>query len=117
MGVFLTVVAAVAAVWLGGDLLATPVLAMQVTMIALAGACDLVAATDGFGGWAWYRWSGLGNILLGLSLPMGFVGTAWDSLFVLVTGLGGLSLATMGLDMVVFHGTYTRQTPLDRHER
>jgi hypothetical protein len=116
LGVFLTLIAVGATVLLGSDLLATPVLAMQVTMIALAGICDLVAATDGVGGWAWYRWSGLGNILLGLSLPLGFVGTQWDVIFLLVTGLGGLSLTAIGIDMLAFHGTYTRQMPLNQHD-
>jgi len=117
LGVFLTVVAGGAAALLGRDLLETPVVAMQVSMVALAGACDLVAATDGFGGWAWYRWSGLGNILLGPSLPLGFVGTAWDLFFLLVAGLGGLSLTVIGMDLFAFHGTYTRQTPLDQHDQ
>ena len=117
LGVFLTVVTVGAAVLLGSNLLATPVLAMQVSMIALAGICDFVAATDGLGGWAWYRWSGLGNILLGLSLPLGFVGTPWDLIFLLVTGLGGLSLTAIGIDMLAFHGTYTRRTPLNQHNQ
>ncbi|MDB9235891.1 hypothetical protein PN419_15545 [Halorubrum ezzemoulense] len=116
-GVFLTAAAAAVTVLLGGDLLATSVLAIQVSMIALAGICDLVAATGSFGGWAWYRWGGLGNILLGLSLPLGFVGTAWDSIFLLVTGLGGLSLTAMGIDLVAFHGRYTQQTLLDEHNQ
>jgi hypothetical protein len=116
-GVFLTAAAAAVTVLLGGDLLATSVLAIQVSMIALAGICDLVAATGSFGGWAWYRWGGLGNILLGLSLPLGFVGTAWDSIFLLVTGLGGLSLTAMGIDLVAFHGRYTNQTLLDEHNQ
>lgn len=116
-GVFLTAAAAAVTVLLGGDLLATSVLAIQVSMIVLAGICDLVAATGSFGGWAWYRWGGLGNILLGLSLPLGFVGTAWDSIFLLVTGLGGLSLTAMGIDLVAFHGRYTQQTLLDEHNQ
>ncbi|OYR72654.1 hypothetical protein [Halorubrum ezzemoulense] len=116
-GVFLTAAAAAVTVLLGGDLLATSVLAIQVSMIALAGICDLVAATGSFGGWAWYRWGGLGNILLGLSLPLGFVGTAWDSIFLLVTGLGGLSLTAMGIDLVAFHGRCTNQTLLDEHNQ
>lgn len=116
-GVFLTAAAAAVTVLLGGDLLATSVLAIQVSMIALAGIYDLVAATGSFGGWAWYRWGGLGNILLGLSLPLGFVGTAWDSIFLLVTGLGGLSLTAMGIDLVAFHGRYTNQTLLDEHNQ
>lgn len=116
LGVFLILVAAGVGVLVGNELLATPVLAMQVSMIAVAGICDLVAATDGVGGWAWYRWSGLGNILLGLSLPLGFVGTELDVVLLLVAGLGGLSFAAMGLDLFVFHGRYTRQTPLNQHD-
>lgn len=60
--------------------------------------------------------SGLGNILLGLSLPLGFVGTELDVVLLLVAGLGGLSFAAMGLDLFVFHGRYTRQTPLNQHD-
>ncbi|ELZ41973.1 hypothetical protein C463_11920 [Halorubrum californiense DSM 19288] len=116
-GAFLTAVAAAVAVLLGGGLLAASVLTIQVLMIVLAGICDLVAATGGLGGWAWYRWGGLGNILLGLSLPLGFVGTSWDSIFLLVTGLGGLSLTAMGIDLVAFHGRYTKQTPLDERNQ
>jgi hypothetical protein len=114
LGAFLTVVAVGAGVLLGSDLLATPMLAIQVSMIALAGICDLVAATDSFSDWAWYRWNGLGNMLLGVSLPLGLVGTSWDLVLILVTGLGGLSLAAMGIDMIAFHGTYTRQTSLNQ---
>jgi hypothetical protein len=117
LGVLLTLVAVGATVLLGSELFATPVLAMQVSMIAVAGICNLVAATDGVGGWAWYRWSGLGNTLLGLSLPLGFVGTPWDLIFLLVTGLGGLSLTAIGIDMITFHGTYTRRTPLNQHNQ
>jgi hypothetical protein len=116
-GTFLTAVAAAAAVLLGGGLLVTPVLTIQVSMVALAGICDLVAAIGGFGAWAWYRWGGLGNILLGLSLPLGFVGTPWDLIFLLVTGLISLYLTVMGLDLFAFHGRYTKQTPLDGHNQ
>lgn len=114
--VFPTVVATVAVVLLGGDPLATPVSTVQILVFALAGGCDLVAATDSFGGRAWYRWSGLGGVLPGASLPPGFVGTVCDPTFVLVTGLGGVSLPAIGIDTPAFRGTYTGQTSLDQHD-
>lgn len=115
LGVFLVGLAGVVVVLFGGSLLRRPLLAGQVLLLGLAGVCDLVAATVGrpTGRLAWYRWSGLGNILLGLSLPLGFVGSGSDLFFVLVTGVGGLSLAAIGVDLLAFHGQYTRGTPLD----
>ncbi|WP_254841044.1 hypothetical protein [Natronomonas marina] len=113
LGVFLLAVAVVVVTLLGDGLLATPVLAGQVLLVALAGGCDLLAAADRPGGWAWYRWSGLGNVLLGLSLPLGVFGTAGGSLYLLLAGVGGLSLALLGVDLLVFAGRYTRGTQLD----
>ncbi|ELY80992.1 hypothetical protein [Natrinema gari] len=116
VGVFL-VLAAGAIVVLGGGLVETAVLLVQVTLMGVAGVCDIVAATDTrlTARWAWYRWNGLGNILLGLSLPLGFVGSGTGLLFVVVVSIGGLSLGLMGIDMLVYHGTYTRDERLGRN--
>jgi hypothetical protein len=115
IGVFLLVVAGGALAFLGDDALANPVFLVQVTLLGLAGVCDIVAATDTVltDRVAWYQWSGLGNVLLGISLPLGMVTSGID-VFLLVVAVGGLSLAAMGVDMAVFHGRYTRGDRLDR---
>ncbi|RZH67195.1 hypothetical protein [Natrinema altunense] len=115
VGVFLVLVAG-AIVVLGDGLLETPVLLVQVTLMGVAGVCDIIAATDTrlTARWAWYRWGGLGNILLGLSLPLGFAESGTGRLFVVVVAIGGLSLGLMGVDMLVYHGKYTRDERLDR---
>lgn len=114
IGVFLLVVAGGALALLGNDALADPVLFLQLTLLGLAGVCDIVAARDSVltDRLAWYRWSGLGNVLLGLSLPLGLLDTGPD-VFLVVVALGGLSLAAMGVDMLAFHGKYTRGERLD----
>lgn len=117
LGVFLVVVAVAAGVVFGDGALGRPLLLAQVLLMGLAGVADVVAAVDSplTDLLAWYRWSGLGNVLLGLSLPLGFVGTSTAELALFVaTGIGGLSLAAMGLDMLAFHGRYTRGEGLDR---
>ncbi|SDD71839.1 hypothetical protein E2L06_18720 [Haloterrigena sp. H1] len=116
VGTFLVLIAG-GVVLLVENLLKTPLLLSQVTLLGLAGIFDIVAATDTrlTDRWAWYQWSGLGNILLGLSLPLGFVGSENSLFFVLVAAIGGLSLAAMGIDMLVYHGQYTRSERLDRN--
>ncbi len=114
VGVFLLLVTGGVAL-LGTDALDAPAFLAQLTLLGLAGVFDIVAAieTPLTDRWAWYQWSGAGNVLLGLSLPLGFAGT--DGLFLLLlTGVGGLSLAAMGIDMLAFHGKYTRGERLDR---
>lgn len=115
-GGVLVLLAAGAVALIGHPLVETPILAIQVLLMGLAGVFDIVASTDTrlTARWAWYRWSGVGNILLGLSLPLGFVGTDSGLFLVVVTGLGGLSLAAMGIDLAVFHGQYTRGQYLSR---
>lgn len=114
-GVFLVVIAAGATVALGGKLFERSALAAQVTLLGVAGLCDIVAATDSVltDRLAWYQWSGLGNVLLGAALPLGLVATSIDVLLLVVLGLGGLSLALMGVDMLLFHGRYFRGERLD----
>jgi hypothetical protein len=115
LGVFLLIVAGGALALAGPAVLASPALLAQVTFLSAAGVADVVAATDGrlTARWAWYRWRGLGNVLLGLSLPLGFLGDGAGWLLV-VTGVGGLSLAAIGADLLVFAGRYTRGERLDR---
>jgi len=116
VGAFLVFIAG-GVVLLVENLLKTPLLLSQVTLLGLAGIFDIVAATDMqlTARWAWYQWSGLGNISLGLSLPLGFVGSKNSLFFILVAGIGGLSLAAMGIDMLVYHGKCTRGERLDRN--
>ena len=117
VGVFLLFIAAGMLALLGTDALDSPVLLAQTTLLGLAGVCDIVAATETSltDRLAWYRWSGLGNILLGVSLPLGFTGSTDPGGLALlaVVALGGLSLAAMGIDMLAFHGKYTRGERLD----
>jgi hypothetical protein len=115
IGAFLLVIAAGALALLGGGALEEPLLVVQVTLLGLAGVCDIVAATDTAltERLAWYQWSGLGNILLGVSLPLGVVDSGGLDIFLIVVALGGFSLAAMGLDMLAFHGKYTRGERLD----
>ncbi len=116
VGAFLVLIAG-GVVLLVENLFKTALLLSQVTLLGLAGIFDIVAATDTqlTARWAWYQWSGLGNIFLGLSLPLGFVGSKNSLFFILVAAIGGLSLATMGIDMLVYHGKYTRGERLDRN--
>lgn len=116
VGAFLLLVSGGGIVLLGTGGLEKPIFLVQVALLGLAGVFDIVAATDTglTDRWAWYRWSGAGNVLLGLSLPLGFAGS--DSLlFLLLTAVGGVSLAAMGIDMFAFHGKYTRGERLDRN--
>lgn len=116
IGAFLLLVSGGGIALLGTDGLEASMFLVQVALLGLAGVFDIVAATDTglTDRWAWYRWSGAGNVLLGLSLSFGFVGS--DSLFfLLLAAVGGISLAVMGLDMLAFHGKYTRGERLDRN--
>lgn len=115
VGVFLLLVTS-GALLLGGirNVGATPVAAVQLMFLTGAGVCSLTAAvrtplTD----WVpWYQWSGLGNVLLGASLPLGVAGPSGDLFFAVVTGIGGLTLVLMGIDLLAFDGQYTRSEPL-----
>ena len=117
VGVFLLLAVAAGTALLGSALVREPVLLTQVTLLALAGLADGIAAVDSplTDRLAWYRWNGLGYLLLGLSLPFGFVemgGIEGVALFA-TTVAGGLSLVGMGVDLVAFHGKYTRTERLD----
>lgn len=115
VGTFLLLVVG-GVILVGGTPPGDPVIAGQVALLGLAGVVDIVAATDTqlTARVAWYRWSGLGNILLGMVLPLGFAESSDTLVFLFVTGVGGITLAAMGVDMLVFHGQYTRGERLDR---
>jgi len=115
LGVFLVGVAVGAGALFGEGVLGRPVLVSQIVLLGVAGVCDLFAAIDRnpTNHWAWYQWSGLGNILLGISLPLGFLSSSDALFFLLVTSVGGLSLAAIGVDMLAFHGVYTHGDRID----
>ncbi|ELY69961.1 hypothetical protein [Natrinema versiforme] len=115
VGAFLVLIAA-ALLLLSAPFLEAPVEFGQALVFGLAGVSDIVAATDTrlTNRWAWYQWSGLGNILLGLAFPLTFADNGLLLLLV-VTAVGGLSLVIMGVDMLVYHGQYTREKRLDRN--
>ncbi|QLG49405.1 hypothetical protein [Natrinema halophilum] len=107
-------VGSVTLVLLGIDVMEERVLLGQSVLIGLGGAFHIVAATETrlTDRLAWYRWTGAGDVLIGCSLPIGLSGS--DSpIYVLLVGVGGLSLAGMGFDMLAFHGRYTRGERLD----
>lgn len=114
VGAFLLVIVAGSAATLGTEILSKPLIAIQLAALGLAGIFDLLSGIERLptGPVAWYQWSGLGNLCLGLSLPLGFVGG--ETILLAVLTLGGLSLAALGVDMLVFHGAYTRGNRLDR---
>ena len=112
-GVFLILVASVVVVLAGGSFLRSPVLAVQVLLLATAGVFDVAAGfetrlTERF---AWYKLSGLGYVSLGLSLPFGLADTT-GMLPLFLGALGGLSLAGMGIDMLLFDGKHVYSEPL-----
>jgi len=101
---------------LGIEALQRPVLLVQIVLLGSGGLAYLLGSVDSLrrGPLAWYQYNGLGSVGIGLSLPLGFVGQSGPtSVFLLVTGLGGLSLAAMGVDLLAFHGKYTRGERLD----
>ena len=114
VGTFLLVVAVGVVALVRGSLVEDPSLAVQTGLVAIAGVFDVAAGfetrlTERVG---WYKLSGIGNISLGLSLPFGFVGTM-ELLPLALTVLGGLSLAGMGVDMLLFDGRHVYSEPLD----
>jgi hypothetical protein len=107
VGAFLLIVAVAVVAVARTDLLDSPLLAFQVGTLAAAGVLSVLAGfetriTERV---AWYRLSGLGYVFLGLSLPFGSVGTT-ETLPVLLTVLGSLSIAGIGIDMLLFDGRH-----------
>jgi hypothetical protein len=108
----LLAVAAGALVALGSGILSEPLLAVQLLALGAAGICNLLGGIERLpmGPLAWYQWSGIGNICLGVALPLGFA--SGEPVLLAVIAVGGLSLAAMAVDMLVFHGAYTRGSRL-----
>lgn len=106
LGVFLLAVVGIGVIFLRGRLLSEPIIAVQIGLLGVASLCNIAAATDRLSttNWGWYRWSGLGNVCLGASLPAAFVGD--EPILLAVIGVGALSLVAIGLDMLLFHGEY-----------
>lgn len=93
------------------------VVSVQLSTLALAGTCDLIAAVDTrlTGRVPWHKWSGAGSLLLGVSLPLGLIPTGgWVTddlaMFGLMT-LAGLTTAAIGLEMLLFDGEHIFENP------
>lgn len=105
----------------GTALFRVPATAVQVALVGVAGLLDLVAAfeTPLTARVDWFRLSGAGNVALGLALPIGVLG--WESdaggtvLFV-ASAVGGLALAAIGVDIVVYAGSHVYERRLDACE-
>ena len=93
------------------------VISVQLLTLALAGACNLIAAIDTrlTGRVPWHKWSGAGGILLGVSLPLGLVPTGgWvtDDLGMFgVMLLAGVTSAAIGIEMLLFDGEHIFDNP------
>jgi len=115
-GVFAVLVSLGVTALVGTAMIQRPVLLAQVGLLGPGGVAHLLGGLDSLrtGPLAWYQWQGLGNILVGLSLPLGFAGqNSAYPLVLFVTALGGISLAAMGVDLLAFHGRFTREERLD----
>jgi len=114
VGVFLLIISAAVAALFGGALLDRPLLAAQIGTLAVAGVLDIAAAFDTFltERVAWYRLSGLGNVFLAVSLPLGLVESVETFPLILVL-LGSTTLAALGVDMVLFDGRHLYSEPFD----
>ena len=83
-------------------------LLLQVVMLSSAGILLLLGGIGyEFGSIKWYQLIGAGDILLGLSLCVQFLGTFTNSvpsnedlLFMGMAAIGGLSLAYIGVDWI-----------------
>ena len=114
VGVFLLVISAAVAAIFRGALIDRPLLAAQIGSLAVAGVLDIAAAFDTplTERVAWYRLSGLGNIFLAVSLPLGLIESA-ETLPLILVVLGSTTLAAIGIDMVLFDGRHVYSEPLD----
>ncbi|MCX2819844.1 MAG: hypothetical protein ACI9QA_000967 [Methanobacteriota archaeon] len=113
VGAFLLLTSTASVALIPGALLDSPLFAVQVSALGVAGVLNLLAGfdtrvTERFG---WYRLAGLGNVFLGLSLPFGFTGTT-ETLPLVLAVLGSLSIAGMGVDMLFFDGRHIYSEPL-----
>lgn len=117
VGAFLLVVAVSITAFLRTAILDNPLLVFQVGTLAAAGVLDVLAGfetriTERI---AWYRLSGLGYVFLGLSLPFGFVSTT-EALPLILSLLGSVSLAGIGVDMLLFDGRHVYSKTLGKTE-
>ena len=110
------VVPGIALAVLREELLSSPMLAAQVGLLGVAGLCNVAAATDRLSTATarWYRWAGLGNVCLGVALPLGFVGG--QPVLLAVISVGAVSLVALGLDMLLFHGEYMHSERFDHSQ-
>jgi hypothetical protein len=118
LGVALLVLVGGGVALAGAGLFRAPTTAVQVVLIGATGVLDVVAAfenpvTDRI---EWFRLGGLANVTLGLALPvgvLGWAGGASGTFLLVVTALGGLSLAAMGADVALYAGAHVYERPLD----
>lgn len=105
-GGFFLLISGAAVALFGSTVVETPRLAVGIAIWALVGCLDVVGgAFESVAGIAWYRFVGLGDILLGLWL-FGFAiswylgGPTTDAVLVSVgaSALGGLTVAAIGVD-------------------
>jgi uncharacterized membrane protein HdeD (DUF308 family) len=94
------------------------VVSVQLSALALAGACDTISAVDTrlTDRVPWHKWSGAGSILLGVSLPLGLIptGGGWGTedlgMFVVML-LAGVTVAAIGVEMLCFDGEHIFDEP------
>lgn len=115
IGVFLLVISAGVFVSLRGGILERPFVAVQASALGAAGVFDIIAGFDSpvTERFEWYRLSGLGNISLAVSLPLGFLSPLQPVLFSVVA-LCSLPLAMMGADMIALEGRHVYSEPLGK---
>ncbi|MEF8856663.1 MAG: hypothetical protein V5A16_04510 [Haloplanus sp.] len=118
LGGGLVCLAVVTAATVDPALLAALPTATRVSLLAAAGALDLVAAfeTPLTQRIDWFRLGGLANVVLGSALPVGLLeggGGAGGTLLFAVTAVGGLSLAAIGADLFLYAGAHVYERPID----
>lgn len=115
----LALVAFVAAVLVAAGPPHSLLVALQLAALGLGGACDIVSAVDSplTRRVPWYKWSGAGSILLGISIPLGVVPTGsqeGDALFLFgMTVLASLSITAIGVELLLFDGVHLFDDPPD----
>ena len=89
-----------------------------VVLVGVAGLLDLVAAfeTPLTARVDWFRLSGAGNVALGLALPIGMLGWESGTVLFVASAVGGLALAAIGVDIVVYAGSHVYERRLDACE-
>lgn len=90
----------------------------QLLALVVAALLYLAATVAPLTPLSWYRVHGLGHVVLGVALPLGFVETLGRGGLglVLLSGLAGLVIALLGVDMLVFAGRYTYAAALEETE-